>query len=66
MKHNLEKKFSTFDLILVLALIAVLVINIAVIGKLPAKGMRKASSDAVTVTGAALLRAFFREKRGLY
>ena len=34
MKHNLEKKFSTFDLILVLALIAVLVINIAVIGKL--------------------------------
>ena len=53
MKHNLEKKFSTFDLILVLALIAVLVINIAVIGKLPAKGMRKASSDAVTVTGTA-------------
>ncbi|MBQ3703929.1 MAG: FMN-binding protein [Oscillospiraceae bacterium] len=53
MKHNLEKRFSTFDLILVLALIAVLLINIAVIGSLPAKGMRKASKDAVTVTGAA-------------
>ena len=53
MKHNLEKRFSTFDLILVLALIAVLIINIAVIGSLPVKGMRKASKDAVTVTGVA-------------
>ena len=53
MKHNLEKKFSTFDLLLGLALIAVLVINIAVIGSLRGPGERKASKDAVTVTGTA-------------
>ena len=39
MKHNLEKKFSTFDLALVLALIAVLLINILVSRSLPAPGM---------------------------
>ena len=53
MKHNLEKKFSTFDLALVLALIAVLLINILVSRSLPAPGMRKASKNAVTVTGTA-------------
>ena len=53
MKHNLEKKFSSFDLILVLALIAVLIVNIVVSRGLPAPGMRKASKDAVTVTGTA-------------
>ena len=53
MKHNLEKKFSTFDLLLGLALIAVLVINITVIGSLRGPGERKASKDAVTVTGTA-------------
>ena len=58
MKHNLEKKFGTFDLILVLALIAVLVINIVVIGHLKAPGMGAVGAkpgeipgDAVTVTG---------------
>ena len=53
MKRNLEKKFSTFDLALVLALLAVLLINIIVSANLPAPGMRKASRDAVTVTGSA-------------
>ena len=53
MKHNLEKKFSSFDLILVLVLIAVLLINIFVIGNLRGPGERKASKDAVTVTGSA-------------
>ena len=53
MKHNLEKKFSSFDLVLVLALIAVLIVNIFVSRGLPAPGMRKASKDAVTVTGTA-------------
>ena len=53
MKHNLEKKFSSFDLILVLVLIAVLLINIFVSRGLPAPGMRKASKNAVTVTGTA-------------
>ena len=53
MKHNLEKKFSSFDLILILALIAVLLINIFVIGNLRGPGERKASKEAVTVTGSA-------------
>ncbi len=53
MKHNLEKKFSSFDIILVLILIAVMAINILVSGSLPAPGMRKASKDAVTATGHA-------------
>ena len=53
MKHNLEKKFSSFDLILVLALIAVLIVNIVVSRDLPSPGMKKASKDAVTVTGTA-------------
>ena len=53
MKHNLEKKFSSFDLILVLALIAVLIVNIVVSRNLPSPGMKKASKDAVTVTGTA-------------
>ena len=53
MKHNLEKKFSTFDLVLILVLIAVLIVNIVVSRDLPAPGMRKASKDAVTVTGSA-------------
>ena len=53
MKHNLEKKFSTFDLVLILVLIAVLLINIFVIGNLRGPGERKASKDAVTVTGSA-------------
>ena len=53
MKHNLEKKFSSFDLALILALVVILMINIVVIGNLRGPGERKASKDAVTVTGSA-------------
>ena len=51
MKRNLESKFSKFDMLLIAALLVVLVINIAVSGRLPDPGMRMASRDAVTVTG---------------
>ena len=51
MKRNLERRFSPFDLLLVLALVAVLVVNIAISGRLPDPGMRKASREAVTATG---------------
>ena len=51
MKRNLEKRFSKFDLLLFAALLVVLVVNIVVSGRLPDPGMRKASRDAVTVTG---------------
>ena len=53
MKHNLEKKFSNFDLALILALVVILLINIVVVGNLRGPGERKASRDAVTVTGSA-------------
>ena len=51
MKPELERKFSKFDVVLILALVAVLLINIVVVKNLRDPALKGVPKTAVTVTG---------------
>ena len=51
MKPELERKFSKFDVILILALVAVLLVNIVVVKNLRDPALKGVPKTAVTVTG---------------